>query len=207
MTVRAGTIRARRPARRFAAVAAGVLVLGAVWSGVAAAAPTDPSAPPAAPSTECQELRAQLATAQQALDDALGALTGTDDAQAAVDSLTAKVDEACATAPALSGTGATNPAAGLVPGGTAAAAPGDLDCPDFTSQPQAQAYFESIGGSAARNADRLDRNRNGIACEDYPYATAAAPGTLPAGGFGQVSAVPSGGIETGGNDTGGTAAP
>jgi len=42
----------------------------------------------------------------------------------------------------------------------------DHDCPDFNSQAEAQAYFESSGGSAANNVDDLDRNNNGVACED-----------------------------------------
>ncbi|WP_433782924.1 excalibur calcium-binding domain-containing protein [Actinomycetospora sp. CA-101289] len=187
---------------RLAAVAAGAVLLAGAWTGAALADedPTGTAPAPAAPSAECQQLTGQLATAQQALTDALGALGGAA-AQDTVEQLTARVAEACAaTAPALTGTGLPAPAAaGLAPGATAAS--GDLDCPDFGSQAEAQAYFTSIGGSAARNADRLDRNRNGVACEDYPYATTAPAGSLPAGGFGQVSAVPSGGIETGGSDT------
>jgi hypothetical protein len=177
---------------RLAAVAAGAVLMAGAWTGAAQAAP----------SAECQALTGQLASAEQALTGALGALGGTDALQDTVDDLAARAEQACAAAPGLTGTGTgtgLSAPAGLVPGAATAAAPGDLDCPDFTSQAEAQAYFTSIGGSAARNADRLDRNRNGIACEDYPYVTAAPLNTLPAGGFGQVSAVPSGGIETGGS--------
>lgn len=46
----------------------------------------------------------------------------------------------------------------------------DKDCDDFTSQKEAQKYFEGDGGSKSNNVDRLDRNRNGIACEDYKYS-------------------------------------
>ena len=192
--------RTRTSAGRLAAVAAAAVLLAGAWTGAALADEDDTSTTPPAPSSaECQQATGQLATAQEQLSHALGLLDGTEERQDTVDGLTARVAEACASAPALNGADARSaPAvAGLAPG--AAAAPGDLDCPDFTSQAEAQAYFTSIGGSAARNADRLDRNRNGIACEDYPYATVAPAGSLPAGGFGQVSAVPAGGIETGGS--------
>lgn len=80
---------------------------------------------------------------------------------------------------------------------------GDKDCRDFPSQAAAQAYFTSIGGSATNNADDLDANHNGIACEDYNYATAGTAGSSTAGASGstagpsQVSVVPSGGVEAG----------
>jgi hypothetical protein len=38
----------------------------------------------------------------------------------------------------------------------------DMDCKDFSSQREAQAYFESHGPS---DPDRLDRDNDGIACE------------------------------------------
>lgn len=41
----------------------------------------------------------------------------------------------------------------------------DYDCYDFASPGEAQAYFESDGGSSYNNADGLDRNHNGLACE------------------------------------------
>ncbi len=42
----------------------------------------------------------------------------------------------------------------------------DYDCYDFgNDQAAAQAYFESDGGSIYNNADGLDRNHNGLACE------------------------------------------
>ena len=41
----------------------------------------------------------------------------------------------------------------------------DYDCYDFGSQGAAQAYFVSDGGSVYNNADGLDRNHNGLACE------------------------------------------
>lgn len=45
----------------------------------------------------------------------------------------------------------------------------DYDCYDFASQGDAQAYFESDGGSSYNNADGLDRNHNGLACEDGEF--------------------------------------
>lgn len=38
----------------------------------------------------------------------------------------------------------------------------DLDCKDFGSQEEAQAYFESRGSG---DPDGLDRDNDGIACE------------------------------------------
>jgi len=41
----------------------------------------------------------------------------------------------------------------------------DKDCADFVTQEQAQAYFESLGGSPRNNVDRLDNDHDGIPCE------------------------------------------
>lgn len=41
----------------------------------------------------------------------------------------------------------------------------DMDCSDFSSQSEAQAYFDSHGGSPSNNVDGLDRDHDGIACE------------------------------------------
>jgi len=41
----------------------------------------------------------------------------------------------------------------------------DKDCSDFGSHQEAQDYFESQGGSPSNNVDRLDRDRDGLACE------------------------------------------
>jgi hypothetical protein len=43
---------------------------------------------------------------------------------------------------------------------------GDMDCPDFPNHEAAQAYFISKGGSPTNNVDRLDRDGDGLACED-----------------------------------------
>ena len=45
---------------------------------------------------------------------------------------------------------------------------GDMDCSDFKVQDEAQTYFEGKGGSPTNNADRLDSDHDGIACESLP---------------------------------------
>lgn len=44
----------------------------------------------------------------------------------------------------------------------------DMNCSDFATQAEAQAYFESHGGSPTNNVDGLDRDHDGIACESLP---------------------------------------
>ncbi len=44
----------------------------------------------------------------------------------------------------------------------------DKDCSDFDTQQEAQRYFESQGGSATNDVDRLDGNSDGAACESLP---------------------------------------
>ncbi len=46
--------------------------------------------------------------------------------------------------------------------------PGDRDCPDFSTWRQAQDFFERHGGSSSNNADRLDADSDGDACETLP---------------------------------------
>ncbi len=216
------TVQVRRQGttRRCAGVAAGVLMLSAVWTGVAGADPaTDPADPSAsnaapaaapaaaapAPSPECQAATALLATAQEQLTAALGTLTGaTAEQKEAADTAATAATQACATATAAA-PGTAPAAAGLAPAAApAATATGaDRDCKDFTSQARGPGVLQQHRWLGGANADRLDANRNGIACEDYPYVNATAPvSTLPAGTFGQVSTVPSGGIETGDGSTG-----
>jgi hypothetical protein len=59
----------------------------------------------------------------------------------------------------------------LVIGATCLAIPSiasaDADCSDFSTQQEAQAYYEAHGGPAA-DPDDLDRDRDGIACDDLP---------------------------------------
>jgi hypothetical protein len=60
-------------------------------------------------------------------------------------------------------------AAVLVAGipGPSAAAP-SRGCPSFESQAAAQEFFLESGGSPRRDAGRLDRDRDGVACEGSP---------------------------------------
>jgi hypothetical protein len=85
---------------------------------------------------------------------------------------------------------------------------GDKDCPDFATPQQAQQYFESIGGSATNDADRLDANHNGIACEDFfddgdeqnaTVTTTGDDGSKATTSGDQVTEVPEGSAQTGGN--------
>lgn len=117
-------------------------------------------------------------------------------------------------------------AAGIVVGFTglsampAAAAP-DKNCPDFASQAQAQAYFRNNGGSKTNNVDGLDRDHDGVACENnrgYPNPardlrpamgsqpakpSTPKPSKKPAKSNPQVPVTPVGGMETGSGDTSG----
>lgn len=75
------------------------------------------------------------------------------------------------------------------PVGQAAQAAGDRDCTDFNTQAEAQDYFESNGGSATNNVDRLDADSDGLACEelsDTPQGgiDTGAGGTAPAASSG-----------------------
>jgi len=45
--------------------------------------------------------------------------------------------------------------------------PDDKDCSDFKTQKEAQAYFISKGGPA-NDPDKLDRDKDGVACESLP---------------------------------------
>ncbi|MEO6457536.1 MAG: thermonuclease family protein [Chloroflexia bacterium] len=44
----------------------------------------------------------------------------------------------------------------------------DRDCPDFDTQEEAQEFYVASGGPA-NDPHRLDRDRDGIACEDLPH--------------------------------------
>ena len=61
----------------------------------------------------------------------------------------------------------TNTSGGTA-GSTSTYSGGDKDCPDFATHAEAQAYFESKGGSPTNNVDRLDADHDGIACESLP---------------------------------------
>ena len=59
-------------------------------------------------------------------------------------------------------------AGNVVPAGTAGAKyTNEYNCDDFTSQPEAQAFFEKSGGVQG-DTNRLDGNKDGQACESLP---------------------------------------
>lgn len=43
----------------------------------------------------------------------------------------------------------------------------EYNCSDFATQPQAQAFFEKLGGTG-NDVNRLDGDKDGIACESLP---------------------------------------
>ena len=58
----------------------------------------------------------------------------------------------------------------------AALAQADKDCADFSSQAEAQAYFEAHGGSPTNNVDNLDADHDGQACEAFDYGGGGGTG-------------------------------
>lgn len=52
-------------------------------------------------------------------------------------------------------------------GMAAAQPPGDRNCPDFSTQAAAQTYFNTT----VNDSDRLDRDDDGVACEDHDYVS------------------------------------
>jgi len=72
----------------------------------------------------------------------------------------------------------------LLPAGSAAAAP-KRGCASFSSQSDAQAYFFSQGGRPKKGPRRLDRDRDGVACETLagPHAGFATIGYNRRKGF------------------------
>lgn len=56
----------------------------------------------------------------------------------------------------------------VVPGGTAGAKYTDeYNCSDFSTQPEAQRFFIKAGG-VGNDTNRLDGDKDGVACEDLP---------------------------------------
>jgi hypothetical protein len=56
----------------------------------------------------------------------------------------------------------------VVPEGTAGAKYTDeYNCTDFSTQPQAQRFFDKAGG-VSHDTNRLDGDKDGVACEDLP---------------------------------------
>jgi Excalibur calcium-binding domain len=71
--------------------------------------------------------------------------------------------------------------AGCVAVGAAAspvATTADKNCSDFSTQQEAQQYFDSNGGSPSNNVDGLDADHDGVACESLP--SGGAGNTTPA---------------------------
>jgi hypothetical protein len=68
-----------------------------------------------------------------------------------------------------------------------AAATGDRDCSDFSTQEAAQRFFDDHGGDKHHNVDDLDRDRDGVACEDLPSESAPVGG-IDTGAGGTASA-------------------
>lgn len=59
----------------------------------------------------------------------------------------------------------------VVPEGTAGAKyTNEYNCDDFTTQPEAQAFFEKAGGVKG-DTNRLDGDKNGEACQSLPKGT------------------------------------
>jgi hypothetical protein len=79
----------------------------------------------------------------------------------------------------------------------AALAQADKDCADFSSQAEAQAYFEAHGGSPTNNVDNLDADHDGQACEAFDYGGGGGGGTGGGGTGGDDGELPF----TGPNDT------
>jgi hypothetical protein len=73
----------------------------------------------------------------------------------------------------------------------------DKDCADFSSQAEAQAYFEANGGSPTNNVDNLDADHDGQACEAFDYGGDGGGGTDGGGTGGDDGELPF----TGPNDT------
>jgi competence protein ComEC len=68
---------------------------------------------------------------------------------------------------------------GSVPGLLVAPVNGDLDCRDFPSQPEAQAFFDANGGVANDKFD-LDRDHDGKPCEENEPWRGRSTSSLPA---------------------------
>ena len=58
----------------------------------------------------------------------------------------------------------------VVPDGTTGAKYTDeYNCADFSTQPESQAFFDKAGG-VTKDTNRLDGDKDGVACEDLPKA-------------------------------------
>jgi len=43
----------------------------------------------------------------------------------------------------------------------------EYNCSDFATQPEAQRFYDKAGG-VTKDTNRLDRDKNGVACQDLP---------------------------------------
>jgi hypothetical protein len=92
-------------------------------------------------------------------------------------------------------------AATLPLSGVALAEQPDRDCPDFSSQKEAQAAFDSRTG----DPERLDKDKDGIACESYfGEPEGDDDKSNDKSDEGQVRTKPRGGVETGDGTTEGS---
>lgn len=85
--------------------------------------------------------------------------------------------------------------------GVAQAQPDDRDCPDFSSQQEAQEALDSAVG----DPERLDADDDGIACETLDGSDSG--GGQDDAADDQVTAVPRGGVDTGDGSAAGDEAP
>lgn len=71
--------------------------------------------------------------------------------------------------PIPTSTATSTATATTTPAGAPCPCDGDtLNCPDFTTQPQAQACYEHCLALTGRDIHRLDANNDGVACESLP---------------------------------------
>jgi hypothetical protein len=64
-----------------------------------------------------------------------------------------------------------NKSGDVVPAGTAGAKYTDeYNCDDFSTQVEAQTFFEKAGG-VSKDTNRLDGNNDGVACQDLPKSS------------------------------------
>jgi hypothetical protein len=91
--------------------------------------------------------------------------------------------------------------AGGITFGTAVAAPGDYNCPDFTYQEDAQEFFEQNGPG---DPYILDQNNDGVACEDLPRRGGGTTNGGSQGGGGTTNGGNQGGGGTGDEDNDGS---
>ncbi|WP_433955312.1 excalibur calcium-binding domain-containing protein [Janibacter indicus] len=129
----------------------------------ASAADAQQAAPQSAPAAAPQAAAAPAAAPQAAAAPAAAP-------QAAAAPAAPKAPAAAPAAPAAPKAPATAPSRSSVTVSASSAAPSvttaDKDCPDFSSQAEAQTFFTTHGGPAI-DRHRLDADNDGIACETY----------------------------------------